>query len=228
MSRKRIPDSQLTDLQKQKRAQRERFMAIHGERVRQEMKERYHRLKKEDPEKIREGYRKSRAKPENKESYNNYHRKYRKRPDSPQLKGEFSVRLRRTAATLEKRMDKALDATIQQSLRITEAARIQAEMRQSGVTPLTTKTAKEYIRSLKTDKSCMDCGNPFPFYVLEFDHRDPTQKSRALSQIRLSDGFFTTADIDAEAAKCDLICSNCHKIRTYNRANESIKPPPAG
>lgn len=225
MSRKQIPDDQLTPLQKQERAQRERFMAIHGDRIRKEKRERYHRLKKEDPEKVREGYQKSRAKPENKESYNNYHKEYRKRPDSPQLKGEFSVRLRRTAATLEKRMNKALDATIQQSLRITEAARIQAEMRQSGMTPLTAKTAKEYIRSLKIDKSCLDCNTILPFYVLEFDHRDPTQKSRALSQIRLSDGFFTTDDIDAEVAKCDLICSNCHKIRTYNRANKRSTPP---
>lgn len=224
---RRIPDDQLTEEQRKRRDDRERFWAIHGDRLRAEARERYHRLRKENPEMVKESWQKARAK--SREAYNAYHREYRKRPDSPQLKGEFSNRIRRSAKTVDRRIEKAILKTQEQIANRHKTHLTQREMAQNGQVPLTIKKAKEYIRSLKSDKSCMDCGNPFPFYILEFDHRNPHEKVRNLASIRLSDGFFTTEDIDKEIAKCDLICANCHRVRTHSRPHRTkFTPPPAG
>jgi len=60
------------------------------------------------------------------------------------------------------------------------------------------------------DVPCADCGKRYPPYVMDFDHlRDKEFNiSRAVhkrvSVKRLLD----------EIAKCDIVCSNCHRIRT--------------
>jgi hypothetical protein len=67
-----------------------------------------------------------------------------------------------------------------------------------------------WINSLK-DKPCADCGGNFPPYVMHFDHRDPSKKFLSVSQMRCH----AYKMIKEEIAKCDLICANCHAIRTY-------------
>ena len=74
----------------------------------------------------------------------------------------------------------------------------------------------KYIREAK-DKPCMDCGVSYPHYVMEYDHRDSSTKLFMLSQYRYYDLELIRAEID----KCDLVCSNCHAIRTYSRYQSS-------
>jgi hypothetical protein len=74
-------------------------------------------------------------------------------------------------------------------------------------------------------KPCMDCGGTFPPYVMDFDHRDPSQKSRGVSQLT---GSGWTAGLLAEIAKCDLVCANCHRIRTHNHQALKIWRRPRG
>lgn len=57
---------------------------------------------------------------------------------------------------------------------------------------------------------CHDCGHSFPNCCYDFDHRDPGQKSFTISH---SNGK-PIAELMIEADKCDLVCSNCHRIRT--------------
>lgn len=57
---------------------------------------------------------------------------------------------------------------------------------------------------------CMDCGFIGPSVCYDFDHRDPSEKSYALSQYK---GGIDGLRIEAE--KCDLVCANCHRIRTH-------------
>jgi hypothetical protein len=64
------------------------------------------------------------------------------------------------------------------------------------------------------DVPCMDCGGRFAFYVMQFDYRDPTEKSYTVSQMISHAGPKT---ILAEAAKCDIVCANCHRDRTFRR-----------
>lgn len=64
------------------------------------------------------------------------------------------------------------------------------------------------------DTPCMDCGARFPPYVMQFDHRDPTTKTQLVSKMI---GRAGTARILNEVARCDIVCTNCHRDRTYKR-----------
>ncbi len=61
---------------------------------------------------------------------------------------------------------------------------------------------------------CLDCGGTFPFFVMQFDHRDPREKSYVVSKMV---GRTGRDRILAEVAKCDVVCANCHRKRTYER-----------
>lgn len=76
------------------------------------------------------------------------------------------------------------------------------------------KIIREYVTQLKT-APCTDCKQTFPPHVMEFDHLDPKTKVASVSHM-----VKTGAPLEAvllEIAKCELCCSNCHRIRTYNR-----------
>jgi hypothetical protein len=71
----------------------------------------------------------------------------------------------------------------------------------------------EFLRDLRR-RPCMDCGGSFPPWVMDFDHRDPKTKSFALAAGK---ALLKSRDVLlAEIAKCDVVCANCHAIRTYN------------
>ena len=59
-------------------------------------------------------------------------------------------------------------------------------------------------------KPCTDCNGIFPPCVMEFDHVRG-KKLKPVSQLR-SDKMST---LMAEISKCDLVCSNCHRMRTH-------------
>lgn len=61
---------------------------------------------------------------------------------------------------------------------------------------------------------CGDCGGVFPQCAMDFDHRDPTTKVRGVT--RMISNFGLQA-ILAEVAKCDIVCANCHRLRTFER-----------
>ena len=58
---------------------------------------------------------------------------------------------------------------------------------------------------------CVDCGVADP-RVLEFDHL--REKRDSVSRLR---GSYDWAVIEAEIQKCEVVCANCHRIRTYRR-----------
>lgn len=60
---------------------------------------------------------------------------------------------------------------------------------------------------------CMDCGVQYPFYIMDFDHRPGEVKCFGLGDAESR----STAKILAEIDKCDLVCANCHRERTFNR-----------
>jgi hypothetical protein len=60
---------------------------------------------------------------------------------------------------------------------------------------------------------CVDCGERDPV-VLEFDHIE--EKSAHVSDL-ISHCASKTA-IDAEIARCEVVCTNCHRRRTAHRA----------
>ena len=59
---------------------------------------------------------------------------------------------------------------------------------------------------------CLDCGRSYPPYVMDFDHRDPKTKVAKVSTMVYKG---SESLLRAEIAKCDLVCANCHRIRTH-------------
>ena len=57
------------------------------------------------------------------------------------------------------------------------------------------------------------CGGRFAQCAMDFDHRDPSTKVRGVT--RMING--STDRMLAEAAKCDIVCANCHRLRTFRR-----------
>lgn len=72
------------------------------------------------------------------------------------------------------------------------------------------------LQELK-ENPCTDCGGSFPHYVMEFDHRDPSQKEFTIGG-NISKSWKA---ILGEISKCDLVCANCHRIRTFSRREEA-------
>jgi hypothetical protein len=76
------------------------------------------------------------------------------------------------------------------------------------------KFAKKYVQVTNEKKSipCYDCGEEYPPYVMDFDHRPGTVKSFNIAKERHSISTLLT-----EIDKCDVVCSNCHRQRTHQR-----------
>lgn len=72
----------------------------------------------------------------------------------------------------------------------------------------------DYVRQLKEKNPCTDCGNFYPFYVMDFDHL--FEKTHLIST--LVKGASSMDTLNKELAKCELVCANCHRHRTYKRS----------
>ncbi len=81
------------------------------------------------------------------------------------------------------------------------------------------KTRKKFIINLK-DKPCVDCGCKYPHYVMDFDHRSGVPKIDNISHL-VNQNFLTYEQILEEVKKCDLVCANCHRVRTFTRLKNS-------
>ncbi|MGM1029898.1 MAG: hypothetical protein ACQEWM_08520 [Actinomycetota bacterium] len=64
---------------------------------------------------------------------------------------------------------------------------------------------------------CVDCGST-DIRVLEFDHVRGTKVASVGNMVRRGRGL---AAIEAEIAKCDVRCRNCHAIVTIQRRGSS-------
>ena len=71
---------------------------------------------------------------------------------------------------------------------------------------------RDFILLLRT-RPCYDCAGIFPPYIMQFDHRDPAQKSFNVA----SSWCRSQAAILEEANKCDIVCPNCHRQRSFQR-----------
>lgn len=72
---------------------------------------------------------------------------------------------------------------------------------------------KIFIDELKS-KPCSDCGKTFPPVCMDFDH------ARGEKLFLISKGWGRSFEsLLLELEKCDLVCSNCHRIRTSARSS---------
>lgn len=79
---------------------------------------------------------------------------------------------------------------------------------------------QEWLKSFKKTLSCSRC--QFSDYrALEFHHKDPSTKEfticRALHQCHMS-----IERIKQELEKCEVVCSNCHRIEHYVETHADV------
>lgn len=76
----------------------------------------------------------------------------------------------------------------------------------------------EELQAFKRKNGCFDCKVMYPHYILEFDHRPEFKKIDNVYRVYKK---FGKDKAWQEVAKCDVLCANCHKARTFERGLES-------
>ena len=71
---------------------------------------------------------------------------------------------------------------------------------------------RQYVNDIKASSPCKDCGVSYPYYVMDFDHIG--EKSNIVSQLVKTNNL---SALKQEVEKCELVCSNCHRVRTFKR-----------
>lgn len=81
---------------------------------------------------------------------------------------------------------------------------------------------RELVKAEKLRRGeCLDCGlkcDNHNYVCFDFDHRNPNEKLFALSEARNG----TDATLN-ELTKCDLVCANCHRLRTFYAGHQYLQ-----
>jgi hypothetical protein len=78
-----------------------------------------------------------------------------------------------------------------------------------------------WYQELKSGKPCTDCGGIFHPAAMQWDHLPGTDKRADVGELARKD---CRATVLAEIAKCELVCANCHAVRTFNRRRGVAQP----
>ena len=87
------------------------------------------------------------------------------------------------------------------------------------------KEKRDYINKAK-NKPCADCGMKYPFYVMDFDHSNVHDKIREVAYMAARN--WSLDKIKDEVQKCEVVCANCHRIRTFGKLAGIAKVVTAG
>jgi hypothetical protein len=83
---------------------------------------------------------------------------------------------------------------------------------------LEARAKRDLLRQLK-DVPCKDCGVRYPSWVMEFDH----VRGHKLFNIATNLRSRSMSALLREIAKCEVLCANCHRTRTYRRIMQMLK-----
>jgi hypothetical protein len=74
------------------------------------------------------------------------------------------------------------------------------------------------IQQYKLDKGCADCGYNKDARALEFDHVKNSGKHKSGKQRTVASLMYSSwKRIIKEVGECEVVCCNCHAIRTLER-----------
>ena len=76
---------------------------------------------------------------------------------------------------------------------------------------------RAWMVELKTGLPCTDCRGLFAIYVMHWDHLPQFEK---VGEISVMVGSRSREAILEELKKCELVCANCHVMRTVRRATK--------
>lgn len=92
------------------------------------------------------------------------------------------------------------------------------QKRASSNAGVTQEFKKRWIDNYKIEHGCVDCGYAKHPAALDFDHLPGTVKVRDIK----SGQQLGWEALQVEVAKCEVVCSNCHRIRTVERRKEVV------
>lgn len=84
----------------------------------------------------------------------------------------------------------------------------------SGVTKARWAKRVAITNQIKLESGCADCGYREHPAALHFDHMPGTKKFRGVAQMIVNTSMDKLLE---EIAKCEVVCANCHAVRTANR-----------
>lgn len=126
------------------------------------------------------------------------------------------------AERLKRKRTRFCRPTCQQNFWIKKTTKGKASRKRRNTNPTARKRFKRalakhqlFLDELKS-KPCIDCGGTFPPECMDFDHRDPSEKCYNIGQKRGS--RVSQVNLMLEVNKCDLVCANCHRVRTRKQA----------
>lgn len=81
------------------------------------------------------------------------------------------------------------------------------------------KLQEFYIKA--RSKPCADCKIQYHWVVMEFDH---ISNDKYMNVSLMKKNGYPIRRLKEEIAKCEIVCSNCHQIRTYVRQHGELPP----
>ena len=73
-----------------------------------------------------------------------------------------------------------------------------------------------YIKDIKEKTPCTDCKKYYPSYVMDFDHVIGLK----INNISVLVNQLAKNILIEELKKCEVVCANCHRERTFNKRKE--------
>lgn len=76
------------------------------------------------------------------------------------------------------------------------------------------KAVRDAVKKYKSETPCADCKKNYPHYVMDFDHVRGKKSYNISDKLRVS----PSPAIWKEIAKCEVVCANCHRERSYHQS----------
>lgn len=75
---------------------------------------------------------------------------------------------------------------------------------------------KKYVWDIKIISKCIDCKKKYHPCVMDFDHIS-NNKTKGVGRLVQTGSKLEL--LKKEIEKCELVCVNCHRFRTWNRSH---------
>lgn len=79
---------------------------------------------------------------------------------------------------------------------------------------------RQEIDEYKLERGCADCGYSEHAVALDFDHVRGTKIDNISTMLQRG---LSRGKIHAEMKKCEVVCANCHRVRTQKRNNSGVE-----
>lgn len=82
------------------------------------------------------------------------------------------------------------------------------------------QSKKVIMKEIKIKNPCQDCGRFWDPVCMSFDHRAPADKAFDMHRSHT----MSWANLIRELKKCDVVCLNCHALRTMKQREAGLIP----